>query len=97
MPDWTFAQNHPSEQLCQLHYFSMKKKQANGEVEFLITVKEYVTPPDTAMKFLAHTDKQTNQNTAPFAPCGWGHSIMEALQQCLKAIQRFPYEGPEMK
>lgn len=93
MPEWTFAQNHPSEELCQLYYFSMKKRQATGDVEFLITVKEFVTPPEPAMKFLAQTDKQTNQKTAPYTPCGWGHSIMEALQQCIKAIHRFPYEG----
>jgi hypothetical protein len=93
MPDWIFAQTHPSEQLCQLHHFSVKKRQAGREIEFLITVKEYVTPPDPTMKFLAQTDKQTNQKIAPFTPSGWGHTIFEALSQCLKAIDRFPYEG----
>ena len=93
MPDWVFAQNQPSEQLCKLEHFSMKKQQASGEIEFLITVKEYVTPPDPTMKFFAQADKQTNQNSAPFTPCGWGHTIYEALSQCLKAINKFPYEG----
>jgi len=93
MPDWEFAQNHPSEQLCKLQHFSVKKRQTAGEVEFLITVKEYVTPPDPTMKFFAQSDKQTNQKTAPFTPCGWGHTIYEALSQCLKAIDKFPYEG----
>jgi hypothetical protein len=95
MPDWIFAQNDPSEQLCKLHHFSMKKRQEGGEVEFFITVKEFVTPPDPTMRFFAQADKQTNQKTAPFFPSGWGHTIYEALNQCLKAIERFPYEGPE--
>lgn len=93
MPEWMFAQHHPSIQLCRLQQFSMKKRQANGEIEFLITVKEYVTPPDPAMKFFAQADKQTNQKTLPFTPSGWGQSTMDALGQCLKAIDRFPYEG----
>jgi hypothetical protein len=93
MPDWVFAQNKPSEQLCRLQHYSMKKQQGADEIEFLITVKEYVTPPDPTMKFFAQADKQTNQKTAPFTPSGWGHTIYEALSQCLKAIERFPYEG----
>ena len=93
MPEWMFAQHHPSIQLCKLQYFSMKKRQANGEIEFLITVKEYVTPPDPAMKFFAQADKQTNQKTLAFTPSGWGQSTLDALGQCLKAIDRFPYEG----
>ena len=95
MPEWVFAQHTPSEKLCRLEHFSMHKRQANGEIEFLITVKEYVTPPDPAMKFFAQADKQTNQKSAPFTPTGWGHSTMEALVQCLKAIDRFPYEGDD--
>jgi hypothetical protein len=96
VPDWTFAQNHPSEQLCRLYHFSMKKRQGTSEIEFPITVKEYVSPPDPTMRFLAQSDKQTNQKTAPFTPCGWGHTVYEALNQCLKEIERFPYEGAGM-
>jgi hypothetical protein len=92
MPDWTFAQNHATEQLCRLHHFSMKKRQGTSEIEFLITVREYVSPPDPTMRFLAQSDKQTNQTTAPFTPSGWGHTVYEALNQCLKEIERFPYE-----
>jgi hypothetical protein len=95
MPDWVFAQNKPSEQLCKLEHFSMKKQQGADEIEFLITVKEYVTPPDPTMRFFAQADKQTNQKTAPFTPIGWGHTIYEALSQCLKGIERFPYEGDD--
>ena len=88
MSDWTFAQESPSEQLCKLHHFGMKK----GDVEFIITIREYFTPPDPSMRFFAQADKQTNQRTAPFTPTGWGNSILSALHECMKAIGRFPYE-----
>ena len=42
MSDWTFAQTQPSDELAQLHFFSMKKAHPDGDVEFVITVKEYV-------------------------------------------------------
>jgi len=93
MKEWGFAQTHPSEELAQLHFFSMKKQQPGGEVEFRITVKEYITPKEPTMYFFAQADKQTNQNTAPYTPCGWGKTLFEALAECIKAINRFPYEG----
>ena len=96
MPEWMFAQHHPSVQLCKVEYYSMKKRQKNGEVEFLITVKEYETPPDPEMKFFAQTYKQTNQKTLPFTPSGWGHSTLDALTHCLKEIERFSYEGDDL-
>ena len=92
MLDWSFAQNNPSEELCLLHHFAMKKRQASGDVEFLITVREYISPPDPALKFFAQADKQTNQSTAPFTPFGWGPSLVQALTECIKSIHRFPYE-----
>ena len=92
MQEWHFAQEEPSDQLCQLHHFAIKKSHAGGEVEFGITVREYVNPPDMAMRFLAQADKQTNQKTAPFTPNGWGSSLVEALSGCIREIHRFPYE-----
>jgi hypothetical protein len=92
LTEWTFAQRDKSEQLCQLHYFAMTKRQADGDVEFLITVKEFVTPTDPSMKFFALSDKQTNQKSVPFTPCGWGPSMLGALSECMKAIHRFAYE-----
>ena len=89
MTEWHFAQQDPSDQLCQLHHFAVKK----NDVEFLITVREYVNPPDPAMPFFAQADKQTNQKTAPFTPNGWGSSLVEALSECIREIHRFPYEG----
>src|SRR5438552_2727804 len=94
MAEWELAQNDPSEQLAQLHFFSVKKKQPNGEIEFRITVREYVPRQDQSMRFFADADKQTNQATAPFNPCGWGSTLLKALTECIRAIHRFPYEGP---
>jgi hypothetical protein len=91
--EWTFAENHPGEELCKLHHFAMKKRQPAGDIEFVITLREYISPPDPALKFFAQADKQTNQRTAPFTPCGWGASLVEALAECIKAIHRFPYEA----
>lgn len=93
MTEWTFAQHDPSEQLCKLHYFGMTKKGPDGDVEFTITIKEYITPPDPAMKFIAKADKQTNQKTAPYTPIGWGTTLMVALAECIRAIHKFPYQG----
>jgi hypothetical protein len=93
MKDWGFAQTHPSQQLAELHSFSITKVQPGLEVEFIITVKEYVTPQEPTMHFFAQTDKMTNQKTAPYRPSGWGKTMLEALSECVKAIHRFPYEG----
>lgn len=94
MSEWTFAQSEPAEELAHLHYFSMKKRQGDGDVEFLITVREYATVHEQGMRFFAEADKQTNQKTAPFTPCGWGSTLLKALSECVKAIHLFPYEGP---
>jgi hypothetical protein len=93
MSDWTFAQSDPRQQLARLHHFSSKKHQDGREIEFLITVREFVNPPDPSMKFYASADKQTNQRLSPFTPCGWGTTLLTALGECLRSIERFPYEG----
>lgn len=92
MTEWTFAQQNPSEQLCRIQHFAVTKKFDGGEEEFLITVREYITPPDPAMKFVAKSDKQTNQKSAAYTPIGWGPSLMVALAECIRAINKFPYE-----
>ena len=95
MADWELAQTQPSEQLAQLHFFSMKKQQDEREIEFQIVVRESITETgDQSMRFFAQADRQTNQNTAPFTPTGWGSSLLKALSGCMQAIHRFPYEGP---
>jgi hypothetical protein len=93
MSDWMFAQEHPSQELAKLHFYSLKKKQADGDVEFMITVHEYASPPDSSMKFFAKADKQTNQKSAPYTPSGWGRDLLAALGECIRAINKFPYEG----
>jgi len=92
MKEWGFAQTDVSQQLAQVHTFSIQKRYAGGEVEFLITVKEFLTPKEPTMTFFAQADKLTNQKTAPYRPCGWGKSMLEALSECVRAIERFPYE-----
>ena len=94
--EWIYAQSDPADQLAKLHYFSMRKRHADGAVEFTITVREYVqNPEDHSMRFFAQADKQTNQNTAPFTPSGWGSTLLKALSECVREIHRFPYEPPE--
>ena len=97
MADWEIAQSDPSEQLARLHLFSMTKRQPNGDVEFQITVREYATEQRDLMRWFATADKQTNQSTAPYTPCGWGNTLHKALSECLRAIHLFPYEGPMPK
>jgi hypothetical protein len=93
MSDWGYAQAHENEQLARLHHFSMLKQQEGGEVEFTITVKEYFSPKDPALLFFAMADKQTNQKVAAYTPSGWGRTMLEALERCVREVNRFPYQG----
>lgn len=96
MEDWAFAQSDPSQQLAQLHFYSIQKKvEGGGTVEFNITVKEFVKPKEPTMLFFAQADKQTNQNVAPYTPCGWGKTLLEALSECIRALDRFPYHAQD--
>jgi hypothetical protein len=95
MEEWTYAQSDPAEQLARLHHFSMKKRQGEAEIEFVITVKEFATPKDRSMRFFAQTDKQTNQSTGAFTPSGWGDTLLKALAECVQAVHLFPCEGGE--
>ena len=90
--DWQYAESNPKQHLAQLHYFSVIKQQGAG-IEFKITVYEYVTPQDPAARYFAVSDKKTNQKSSPYTPVGWGNTLMVALMECLKAIEKFPYEG----
>ena len=95
MKDWGFAQTHAAEQLAQLHFFSIQKHQGGRAIEFVITVREYITPREPAAAFFAQADKHTNQKTAPYRPCGWGKTLLEALSECIRSVNKFPYEGEE--
>lgn len=88
-----YAQVDPAEELAQLHYFSFTKRQPEGEIEFVITVKEFAARNALHMRFYAQADKETNQQHCPFRPFGWGDSLLNALGECIRAIKKFPYEG----
>ena len=96
MEDWKFVEKDPSEALAKLHFFSIKKKHASGEVEARITVKEFASAKTTDMKFFAVADLELNQKTAKFQPCGWAETLMGALTECLRNLRKFEYEGPEL-
>ena len=92
MSDWSFAQQDEQEQLAKLEHFSMVKMAASGEKEIGITISEYVTPQDPAMKFVARANQPLYQKTAPIVPIGWGNNRMQALSACLAMIRKFPFE-----
>lgn len=96
MSDWENLRADSAEQLMQLHHFSIVKQQAGGNVTFAITVKEFaVPPPGQRLRFYAEADKAVNQKAASFVPCGWGTSVFSALEDCVRLIRQFPYEGEE--
>ncbi len=97
MTEWTLAQQKPEDELARLHHFSVKKQQDGKEIEFVITIYEFAHPKEPHLAFFARTDKQTNQKTAPFTPSGWGTSLEKALQECVAALHRFPYEGADLE
>ena len=97
MSDWKYAQKTATEKLALLHFFSVNKHQPDGDFPFRITVYEYVTPEIGSLRFFAEADRQTNQDTAPFTPVGWGNTLLAALSECISNLHRFPYQGPETK
>ena len=92
MAEWMYAQSDPTEELAELHYFSFKKRQPEGDVEFVITVKEFASRNALQMQFYAQADKEVNQGTAPFRPFGWGDSLLRALSECTDAIRKYRYD-----
>jgi len=89
LEEWIFAQSDPSQQLAKVHHFSMSKCHAGGEVDVTITVKEFLTPKDPALGFFAKASIQTNTGIASYTPCGWGDSILAALAECVREVERF--------
>ncbi|MGD1095070.1 MAG: hypothetical protein ABSB35_24150, partial [Bryobacteraceae bacterium] len=63
MSDWKYVQIDPSETLAKLHFFSVKKKHASGDLEVRITVQEFATPEIGALQFFAMADVELNQKT----------------------------------
>ena len=72
MTEWVYAQADSAEELAELHYFSFKKRQPEGDIEFVITVKEFASRNALQMRFYAQADKEVNQKTAPFRPLAGG-------------------------
>lgn len=94
MSEWHYAQTDPREQLARLHFFSIKKLEGEKEIDMVITVKETHTPTLGTLRFFAQTDKQTNQKSGiPYTPSGWGTTLQEAMRNCIREMDRFPYEG----
>jgi hypothetical protein len=90
--EWIYAQNDPAEELAQLHYFTFKKHQPGGEVEFVITVKEFASRNALQMRFYAQADKEISQGSVSFRPFGWGDSLLGALSECIGVIRQNPCE-----
>jgi hypothetical protein len=84
----------PSEELARLHSFSFNKRQAERDIEFVITVKEFAVSNSLHMRFYAQADKEVNQGVAPFRPFGWGDSLLTALRECTAAIRQYRCELP---
>jgi hypothetical protein len=94
--EWHLTKTDRSEELARLDFFSMTKSQPGGNVRFRITVKEYAVPPaGQRLRFFAEADKQVNQHSTPLLPSGWGDSLWEALEGCVRLIREFPYEGDD--
>ena len=93
--DWIHAETQPRDALARLHRFSMTKHQDGREIDFAITVREFLPGDDDSQRFVAQADKQTNQKTAPYTPIGWGHTLGKALSECVRGVHRFPYEGDD--
>ncbi len=85
MIEWTLAQHQPSDKLARVHTYSMTRQQDGEEIEVTITVREFAQPH---MAFFA----EANQKTAAYTPCGWGTTLLKALQECVRNVHRFPCE-----
>ena len=95
MDAWKHLEIGHEGSLARLHYFSVIKKQASGEIEFQITVRESAKPATPDMLFFAEADKETNQRVAPYRPSGWSNTLEDALRLCILNLQRFDYEPSE--
>lgn len=95
MNEWKLVQKDPSEGLARLHFFSIKKKHAAGEIEARITVKEFVTAKTSDMQYFASADIELNQKAMKFQPCGWSETLAGALGECLRNLRKFDYETAE--
>ena len=89
---WVHAQDNPADELARLHHFSFKKRQPEGEIEFVITVKEFASRNALQMRFYAQADKEISQGVVSLRPFGWGDSLLGALSECIGVIRQHPSE-----
>jgi hypothetical protein len=45
LAEWTYVETDASEGYCHLQYFGIKKQHVGGDVEFVITLREYINLP----------------------------------------------------
>jgi hypothetical protein len=95
MNEWKLVERDPSEALAKLHFFSVTKKHATGDIEARITVKEFATAKRDDLKFYASADLELNQKTLRFRPCGWSDTLYGALGECMRNFRKFEYEPEE--
>jgi hypothetical protein len=93
MDDWKYLQRDSSEAFAKLHFFSVTKKHASGEIEARITVKEFAAAKMSDLQFFAVADIELNQKTLKFQPVGWSETLIGALAECLKNLRKFEYES----
>ena len=95
MNEWKLVQKDSSEALARLHFFSVKKKHAKGEIEARITVREFASAKTSDMQFYATADLELNQKSLRFQPCGWSETLVGALGECMRNLRKFDYEALE--
>jgi hypothetical protein len=85
--EWVYAQADSAEELAELHYFSFKKRQPEGDIEFVITVKEFASRNALQMRFYAQATRRSTRRRA--VPALWlGRSLLRALSECMDAIRQ---------
>jgi hypothetical protein len=62
-------------------------------MEVRITVREFATPEIGALQFFAMADIELNQKAIKFQPSGWSNTLSGALEECMKNVRRFEYQG----
>ena len=63
MAEWVYAQTDPAEELAQLSYFSFKKRQPEGEIEFVDHCERVCVQERGANAVYAQADRQVNQRS----------------------------------
>ncbi len=91
MEGWKFAQKDPTEALALLHFFSVTKKHASGEIEARITVKEFANAKTTDMKFLCEAEVVggTRRHGYFTRPVGGGCDLVRSPGNSCGTIRNF--------